>query len=59
MNLTSTFATAGTCVCNAHRTSSDGTGLRPGKAGDCSYFIPYPIAAQDTYTIFHSGEADF
>jgi len=49
---------AGTCVCNAHRTSSDGTGLKPGKAGDCSYFIPYPIASQDAYTIFHSGDAE-
>jgi hypothetical protein len=49
----------GNCVCNAHRTSSDGTGGAVGNAGDCGYFIPIPQSKQDTYTLYGMGKADF
>jgi len=48
----------GNCVCNDKRTSSDGTGVVNGNAGDCSYEIPYPDASKDKYTIFGFGTPD-
>lgn len=49
----------GNCIChNGKRTSSDGTGINAGNAGDCSYENPYPDASKDKYTLFGYGVSD-
>eukprot|EP01034_Spumella_vulgaris_P022801 gene22801-28963_t len=50
--------TTGSCICNAHYVSSNGTNLRAGNVGDCGYFSGIP-SRNDAPSAFGVGIPDF